>query len=274
MKQGAILNKIVISLFFLAILGYFTGAAWKGLRDPYPTVQAYTYSVDDTLEATGYLVREEQVLAGAGGIVRLLPSEGEKVAAGASVALLYADEEALERSQRLETLEIEAAQLTSAITAAGETGQGDAGRRVVDAMVDLHASVKGGDFTRLESQVSTFKSAIYQQSRRYGDVGDLTAALSTVQTEIADLRAQTAQSMGRVTVTESGIFSGQVDGYEAVLTPDRLDRMTPSDIDALEGQALPVGENQLCRLITDAVWYFIFPLGEAEAKRQIGRAHV
>ena len=97
MKQGAILNKIVISLFFLAILGYFTGAAWKGLRDPYPTVQAYTYSVDDTLEATGYLVREEQVLAGAGGIVRLLPSEGEKVAAGASVALLYADEEALER---------------------------------------------------------------------------------------------------------------------------------------------------------------------------------
>ena len=105
MKQGALLNKIVMTLLLIAILAYFAGAAWRGLRDPYPTVQAYSYSVDDTLEATGYLVRQERVLSGTGGIVRLLPAEGEKVSAGTTVAVLYADEEALERSQRLETLE-------------------------------------------------------------------------------------------------------------------------------------------------------------------------
>lgn len=267
MKQGALLNKIVMTLLLIAILAYFAGAAWRGLRDPYPTVQAYSYSVDDTLEATGYLVRQERVLSGTGGIVRLLPAEGEKVSAGTTVAVLYADEEALERSQRLETLEGEARQLSAAITAAGETGQGDSGSRVLNAMVELHSAVEGGDLTRLESQVSAFKSAIYQQAQRYGDAGDLAAALSAAQVEIDSLRSQTAQSTGRVAITESGIFSGQVDGYEAVLTPDRLERMTPTDIDALEGQALPVGEDQLCRLITDAVWYFICPLGETEAKR-------
>lgn len=267
MKQGTLLNKIVMALFLVAILAYFAGAAWKGLRDPYPTVQAYAYAVDDTLEATGYLVRQEQVLSGTGGIVRLLPSEGEKVAVGATVALLYADEEALERSQRLETLEAEAAQLSSAITAAGETGQGESGQRVIDSMVELRAAVEEGDFTRLESQVSAFKSAVYQQAQRYGDAGDLAAALARAQAEMADLRSQTAQSTGRITVTESGIFSGQVDGYEYVLTPDALERMTPSDIDALEGQALPVADDQLCKLITDATWRFICSLGEAEAKR-------
>lgn len=267
MKQGTLLNKIVMALFLVAILAYFAGAAWKGLRDPYPTVQAYAYAVDDTLEATGYLVRQEQVLSGTGGIVRLLPSEGEKVAVGATVALLYADEEALERSQRLETLEAEAAQLSSAITAAGETGQGESGQRVIESMVELRSAVEEGDFTRLESQVSAFKSAVYQQAQRYGDAGDLAAALARAQAEIADLRSQTAQSTGRITVTESGIFSGQVDGYEYVLTPDALERMTPSDIDALEGQALPVTDDQLCKLITDATWRFICSLGEAEAKR-------
>lgn len=267
MKQGTLLNKIVMALFLVAILAYFAGAAWKGLRDPYPTVQAYAYAVDDTLEATGYLVRQEQVLSGTGGIVRLLPSEGEKVAVGATVALLYADEEALERSQRLETLEAEAAQLSSAITAAGETGQGESGQRVIESMVELRSAVEEGDFTRLESQVSAFKSAVYQQAQRYGDAGDLAAALARAQAEIADLRSQTAQSTGRITVTESGIFSGQVDGYEYVLTPDALERMTPSDIDALEGQALPVADDQLCKLITDATWRFICSLGEAEAKR-------
>lgn len=267
MKQGTLLNKIVMALFLVAILAYFAGAAWKGLRDPYPTVQAYAYAVDDTLEATGYLVRQEQVLSGTGGIVRLLPSEGEKVAVGATVALLYADEEALERSQRLETLEAEAAQLSSAITAAGETGQGESGQRVIESMVELRSAVEEGDFTRLESQVSAFKSAVYQQAQRYGDAGDLAAALARAQAEMADLRSQTAQSTGRITVTESGIFSGQVDGYEYVLTPDALERMTPSDIDALEGQALPVADDQLCKLITDATWRFICSLGEAEAKR-------
>jgi hypothetical protein len=254
-------------LFLAAILAYLAGAAWKGLRDPYPTVQAYAYSVDDTLETTGYLVRREQVLSGTGGIVRLLPTEGEKVAAGSTVALLYADEEALERSQRLETLEEEARQLSGAISAAGEITQGDSGEKVTNAMVELHAAMEKGDFTRLESQVSAFKSAIYQQAQRYGDAGDLAAALSAAQEEISALRSQTAQSTGRISVTESGIFSGQVDGYEAVLYPEVLERMTPSEVDALEQKALPVGEGQLCKLITDTTWYFICPLGEMEAKR-------
>lgn len=267
MKQGTILNKIVMVLFLFAILAYFAGAAWKGLRDPYPTVQAYAYAVDDTLEATGYLVRQEQVLSGSGGIVRLLPSEGEKVAVGTTVALLYADEEALERSQRLETLETEAEQLSAAISAAGDTGQGETGQRVTGAMVELHAAVEKGDFTHLESQVSAFKSAVYQQAQRYGNAGDLAAALSAAQTEIAALRSQTAQSTGRVAVTESGIFSGQVDGYEYILTPELLEGLTPSDLDTLEGQALPVNGGQLCRLITDATWYFVCPLGETQARR-------
>ena len=268
-QQGTILNKIVILLFLAAILAYFAGAAWRGLRDPYPTAQVYAYSVDDTLETTGYLVRQEKVLSGSGGIVRLLPAEGEKVAVGSTVALLYADEEALERSQRLETLEEEARQLSGAITAAGEITQGDSGEKVMSAMVELHSAMEKGDFTRLENQVSSFKSAIYQQAQRYGDAGDLAAALTAAQTEIDALRAQTAQSTGRVTVTESGIFSGQVDGYEAILVPNALEGLTPSAIDALEGQALPVGEGQLCKLITDATWYFVCPLGETEAKRLI-----
>ena len=106
------LNKVVMTLFFAAIILYMGGAAWRGLRDPYPTVQAYTYVVEDTMEATGYLVRQEQVIhgwtiqaEGTEATVRLLPSEGEKIAAGTTVALLYSDGAAMERSQRLETLE-------------------------------------------------------------------------------------------------------------------------------------------------------------------------
>lgn len=280
MKQGTLLNKVVMTLFFAAIILYMGGAAWRGLRDPYPTVQAYTYVVEDTMEATGYLVRQEQVIhgwtiqaEGTEATVRLLPSEGEKIAAGTTVALLYSDGAAMERSQRLETLEAEAAQLREAITA-GENGQGEQiGRKVTSSMVALRRAVEAGDFTRLESQVGTFKSAVYQQAQRYGNGDDLAAALAAAQNEINTLRALTPQEGVRVTVPQSGIFSGQVDGYETVLVPEIMEGVTPSLLDSLESRAVEEDSSALGKLITNSQWYFIFSLGEEQAKRlTVGRA--
>ena len=280
MKQGTLLNKVVMTLFFAAIILYMGGAAWRGLRDPYPTVQAYTYVVEDTMEATGYLVRQEQVIhgwtiqaEGTEATVRLLPSEGEKIAAGTTVALLYSDGAAMERSQRLETLEAEAAQLREAITA-GENGQGEQiGRKVTSSMVALRRAVEAGDFTRLESQVGTFKSAVYQQAQRYGNGDDLAAALTAAQNEINTLRALTPQEGVRVTVPQSGIFSGQVDGYETVLAPEITEGVTPSLLDSLESRAVEEDSSALGKLITNSQWYFIFSLGEEQAKRlTVGRA--
>ncbi|MDE6108297.1 MAG: hypothetical protein K2F83_06465, partial [Oscillospiraceae bacterium] len=183
MKQGTTINRILMLLLLGAILLYLGGAAWKGFRDPYPTVQAYSYQVDDTLEATGFLIREEQVLEGNGGVVRLLPAEGEKVSAGAVVAYLYADETALERSERLEALQAEADQLAAAIAIAGESTQQTerSSQVVLNTLLKLRAAVESGDFTRLESQTSAFKSAVYQQAQRYGDADQLTAALSATR---------------------------------------------------------------------------------------------
>ena len=266
MKQGTAINRIVMLLFLGAILLYLGGSAWKSFQDPYPTTQAYAYSVDDTVETTGWLVRTEQVITGSGGVVRLLPAEGEKVAAGAAAALLYADQESVDRSDRLEELRNEEKQLEQALDTAGAQGD-SSGQNVIDAMVDLRASVENGDFTRLESQTSAFKGAVYQQVLRYGSADELSAALERIQGEISTLSAQTAQSTGRITVSRSGIFSGQADGYESVLTPETLDSLTPSALDELENRAGEVDSSALGKLITDSKWYFVCPLTEEEAGR-------
>ena len=267
MKQGAMINRIVMSLMFLVILLYFGGAAWRGLREPYPTARAYSYAVEDTVEVTGYLVRREHVLTGSGGIVRLLPTEGEKVAVGAAVVQLYADEAALERSDRLELLQEEVALLSAAVEAAGDMGQGESGRRVVEAMLRLRAGVEGADFTRLESQVSDFKGTVYQHSQRYGDAADLAGAIAAAQGEMTTLQAQTTSAIDVVRVDRSGVFSGQVDGYESLLTPDMVDSLTPSAIDALETQPRSVPAGAVGKLITDARWQFVCPMNAADAQR-------
>lgn len=268
MKQGTSVTRIVMFLFFAAILLYLGGATWKGLRNPYPTVQVYEYAVEDTVEATGYLVRREQVLTGSFGIVRLIPREGEKVHAGATVALLYADQLSLERSDRLALLESEVEQLTAAIETAGKGDPNDhSGENVLNAMISLRSSVEKGDLTRLESQSTTFKSAVYQQAQRYGDQGELSAAVASAQSEIETLRAQTAQHVGRVEAERSGVFSGQVDGYENLLSPDNMELLTPSILRALDDNAQSVDATALGKLITGSTWYFVCPMTTADARR-------
>ena len=111
MKQGKLINRIMMLVLLAAVVVYLAASAWRSFRDPYTFVMSYAYTVDDSLEATGFLVREETVLSGGGGTVELLPEEGEKVARGETVALLYQSGEGLERRQELESLTLEREQL-------------------------------------------------------------------------------------------------------------------------------------------------------------------
>ena len=104
MKQGTLVNKIVILVLAGAVAIYLAVYAWNSLTTPFSTVLSYAYAVDDSIEATGFLVREEVVLPSAGGTVELLPAEGERVSKGEAVAVLYQNTAALERRQELQKL--------------------------------------------------------------------------------------------------------------------------------------------------------------------------
>ena len=265
MKQGAVLNRIVMILFFLAILIYMGGAAWRSFHVPFPTVQAYPDRLDDAAEVTGFLVRQELVIEDSGGIVDLIPGEGEKMAVGDQLAVLYTDQSSVDRNDRLEELRLEERQLTAALNMATASQQNDhTGQQVVDAMVELRVAVETGDLTQLERDTLGYKSAVLQQALRQGSAGDLNAGLERIRGEIAALEAQTAHNVGRITAQQSGVFSSQVDGYESVLTPAMLEGLTPSAIDGLARQEQTGGVG-LCKLITDSTWYFICALPESQA---------
>ena len=115
MKQGTLNSRIVMLALLAAVVIYLGVSAWHSFRDPFTTAVTYSYTVDDSMEATGFLVRQEQVLTNTGGVVELLPQEGEKVAKGGTVALLYQDSSGLEQKQQLQQLQLEKEQLEYAL---------------------------------------------------------------------------------------------------------------------------------------------------------------
>ncbi len=275
MKQGSLNARIIMLLMLGAILLSIGVSAWGSLRELYPTVLAYAYTVSDGVEATGLLVREETVLSGQGGTVELLPEEGEKVSRGETVALLYQSDAGLAQRQTLRQLLMEQEQLEYALSQTG--GSSDAAQlstRVADAIADLRGAVVSGDLTGLEGQTMDLKSLIYKHgytftNQQADSSAALQASLEEINAQIATLTAQAAQSTSRVTAAQSGVFSGLVDGYESLITPAMLAAVTPSQLTQLARQDPAEDGAAIGKLITNSTWYFTCALPEADAARLV-----
>ena len=270
MKQGTLINRIVMLLLLAAVLVYLGVSAWRSFRDPYTLVLSYAYTVDDSLEATGFLVREESVLASPGGIVDLLPEEGEKVSRGETVALLYQNDSGLARKEELQSLTMEKEQLQYALERTQSGGDSSQlSQQVIDAIVALRSSVSTGDLTRLEDETLLLKSLVYKRDFTFNGGAAIQSSIDAVDAQIAALSAQAAQDTSRLTASQAGVFSGQTDGYESLLTPGLLETITPGQLSQLDRQRPQPDAGAVGKLVTDATWYFVCAMGEEEAGRLI-----
>lgn len=271
MKQGHILNRIVMFTLLGAILAYLGASVWQNLTGRMTTTISYSYTLDDEAEATGFLVRAEYVLPERSALADVLPAEGEKVAVNETVAYLYQDAAALERRQTIRKLNMELEQLNETASLAGDLS--DSARLTDEIMAELtslRASVSSRDFTSLEDDSLKLKSLVYQRDYTYesgGDAAGLQTKIADISSQRESLIAAAGQDTSVVRADKSGVYSGVVDGYESLLTPDNVFSLTPSTLDSMAVNA-PAGEaGAVGKLITGTRWYFVCSVSEAQSKR-------
>ena len=269
MKQGNALTRTVMIVLFAGIVLYFAVYAIRAFQEPFSTAYAYAYTVSDSVEATGLIVREETVLPAQSGIVALTASEGEKVAKNQTVAVIYSSQAAQERADQIQALELEAEQLEYALTDASSGAsaaqlEGD----IVDNIITLRSAATGSNLTNLEDQVLELKSSVLKERYATGeaDVTELTNQLTSLRTQLTQLRSQASQDTTAVTAATPGVFSARADGYETLVSPETVTTLTPSQLDEL----MAVGEQDvsaLGKLITSSRWYFATALSSSDASR-------
>lgn len=246
---------------------YFGVSLWRGMTDPLVTAVAYTYTVNDSVETDGLLVREEQVLPGRSGIADVVPGEGERVGKGQTVAVLYRDSQALERKDRIQALALEAELLQYATTQTDQSvGTAELDDDVVRAAVALRADAASGDFGQLEDRVLDVKRAVLRRDYVYGQ-GTEDTRLAQLSSELRALQSQSAQDTSRVRADQAGTYSAQVDGYETLLTPAAAAELTPAGLDELMDRSVQGDESALGKLITSSRWYFVTALDQETVDR-------
>lgn len=280
MKQGNSLVTLVMVMLAMALAGYMGFYIWDTFNDPFTTTYAYSYTVNDSVEADGFFAREEQVLPAQQGILDVSRGEGEKVGAGQTVALVYRDDQARAAQAQQEELAMEVELLQYSIEQSGDVAStARLDEDIIQAVVRLRASAARSDYSDLEDQVMAVKSGVLKRDYTYGSglsAGQLTAQLAQLKGELAALSSQSAGATTWVRAPVSGTFSNLVDGYEQLLTPASVLQLSPSSLRELAASPVAGEAGATGKLITSNRWYFVaaLPLSAADRLRQGGTVTV
>lgn len=270
MKQGNTLVNFVMMLLALGLAAYLGFYAWNSFTDPFATTYTYSYTANDSVEADGYLVREELVLPAQSGILELTRAEGERVGKGHTVALVHRDNQALEIQAQLSQLATEIGLLDYAMNQTDDAvSAARLDESILQSLAQLRYTATSGGYGQLSAQVVELKSQVLKRGYTFGDGLDaeqLSSQRQELVSQYRALRSQASQATSYVTAPEAGVFSSLTDGYEAVLTPQSILTLSPSSLDGVTGGPVSASSTP-GKLITSNWWYFVTALEEESAAR-------
>lgn len=260
-------TTFIMVLLALMVVLYAAYQLFGTRSSAYQYATAYSFSTDDKTTFSGYVVREESVLPSQNsGVLSITREEGERVGAGQSIATVYNDASSVAVDAQLENLYAKLEYLNYALD---ETASATMGVKldssIQSTLTTLQKKLHSDQYSAMENSISELKALVIK--RDYSSSGASAAALTeeitAVRSEIKTLETQQARNARKITVSDAGLFSAAVDGYETVLTPESLDTMTPSQLAGVKADSA-VASN-VGKMVYGDSWYYVMNMDETTA---------
>lgn len=260
MKKADRLTKAISIVLFAAMLCYLGFALGRRLTRPVRTALAVEAVLTDAVPMTGLVIRQESVLLSARNYIDITAADGERIAAGGTVATAYTSEQALDRALQLDALE-RTLQEAEAVLAAEEEAAAQS-FAVQDSLEAISAALRSGDLRGIDLQAEALASFLGQ-----GDSENFSQDyLRSLRKERDALLASAGGDSQLLTVEAAGTFSSILDGYED-LTPEAARLLTPQSLQALLDDQRSTPSGAFGKMIGSHKWIYAARMdaGEAEA---------
>ena len=238
MKQGRSYFTVIVWILLAAIAAYFVYNVASSLYAPLMTATVTQYEAGAGYYASGFVVRAEEVVTSEYDTTVLACAEGAHVAANDVVATGYRSDDAKTRKTRMDELTGQIEQLQYAWSAASSVyDQAALDSSIADSLSHLSQYLARRDMNSVSDLTPELKGLVLRRTSDAADSASLQLRIDDLQAELATLESQAAG-----------------DGYEYVLTPDRLMEMTVAQFQSVEPDETDA--NAIGRLITSATWYY------------------
>lgn len=262
MKQGNTYINIILGLFLAAVVCYFGYYLYSANYEPLRTATAIEYEAGSGSYTTGFVVRDEEAIISGYEITAVTVSEGERVASGQRIATGYRSTDAQDRQTRIEELEHELEQLDYAQSFSSDASdQAELENTIETNLQAMSRSVARRDMNACVDRSAAIKGLVLRQTSTEEELTDLTQRIAALNSERQSLIQQSASDTMAVSAPGSGYFSGTVDGYEVLLTPQSLQTMTIKKLEDLEPDNMPAGA--VGKVISGSTWYYVTAVDSA-----------
>ncbi|MDD7673127.1 MAG: HlyD family efflux transporter periplasmic adaptor subunit [Clostridia bacterium] len=257
------IRRILAAAAVIGILIYAGSQVAVNLTQQIETADALEVTVQQTVSAQGWFIREQVPVTGSGsGTAEYLVSDGEKVAKGEKLAVFFSDEGsrvAFDQEgalrQQLDALEYAYSMITSGV----DSRKMD--QLIMEEIRTLSAALAQGNAADTEGDYAALQQLVVSRGSTETDKEAFEGQIADLKSQIAALQKQYAGGSGSLRAPASGYFVSGSDGYESVLSPAGLDSLTPETLDSLAP-----GETGMAGSITTGFcWYCAIPLSAADA---------
>lgn len=273
MKSDRFIIQTISAVLCLFLLIHVTFHSVNLDSNPYQTEVALTYSISDSAEASGVIVREEQVISGqaSGGVVSYQQSDGTVVRKGSVIAEVYNSSNDISIRRQIRALEEQIAALSKVSDArSAEYSSTETINRQINAEIDDYiALIHQGQVSDLLDSKAELLYLLSQKDVVMGEAESYASRITQLQTEVDSLNTRLSGSLVQYTSPEIGYFARMTDGYEAVLTPNSINTMTVEQLRTFSREKVVFDNSNLGKIVTDHHWYYAAVLPAADAEKFI-----
>ena len=257
-KKGRAQRLIAWSVTLLLLL-YAGYQIYRALVGRIGTEQVNTYSVYESIDATGIIFRSETVIAPVNsGSLYYTVENGTRVAKDSLIAQIYQSEQDGLLEQQITALD---AQITTLRTIQADRSSSHLTLDILNTQLtavldEMIAAADGGVFEQISATRSRLLSLLSKKQLVTGGTVDLTDALSRLEEEKKQLEKSYHRPTGTLKAPVAGYFADKTDGYEDLLGSVEADKVTVQQIDDWLALAPPTPAASSGKIVSGYEWYF------------------
>lgn len=255
-KHPIALIVIICLVFFFA--SYIIYHIVQKSNSNIVTEVAYKETVYKTIDADCFVLRNEEFIKNSSdGTTVSFVKNGERVARGDTVSVVFSSSEDAASYLKIQELEKEIAHYEDL------SGQANFQTLNIDSLtkkinIELNQyldALDSGDYSLAIQNADIFRDSVTGKQIATGANLDFSEKLANLKNELSDLKSRSFD-YDVVKTENAGYFIGGSDGYEKTLNFDDIDKLKADDIEsAIKSKPAEVSDSVVGRTVSSFSWY-------------------
>ena len=251
-------QAIITLLLVCAVIFYIAFQAYRSVYSGVDTELATLHSTYESIETEGLVYRTETIIpAVSNGQPYYAIENGTRVAKNSTIAAVYRDAESGRIKQQIEEIDsqIAAFKTIMADAGSGRLTLGVISEQTTEALLRLVQDTDAGNVSMVSNSSFDILSLLSKKALVTGKDVDFSEKINALEQTKASLKQSYHNPISQINAPVAGYFADHVDGYEKILTPSDLSKLTTSDF-ARQMNTQPQSIAAACgKIVSGYEWY-------------------